>query len=138
MILTKSFDSAVFVRALAPWWWLDTAGKTPVLSSLFGDVFFEATEGYWYLDVVEGTISREWPSRAALVAELDSEDGQDRWLMGALAIGAHERGTVLAAEEVYVFAPPPILTGIFDVETIMAMDFPTAMAVAAQIHERLR
>jgi hypothetical protein len=133
VILTKSFEPAVFAHALAEWTWVDLSNKTPVLASLFGDVFFAAPDGYWFLSTIEGTLTRPWASRDALVAALDSPEGQDEWLLGGLAMSAHQRGVQLVEPQVYVFAPHPVLTGKFEVETIMAMDFPIAMSVNAQI-----
>ena len=85
MLLTKSFTAEEYVRALETWRWLGVEGKTPVLTSLFGDVFLQDAAGYWYLDTLEGTLTLTWRSRDEVQAALDSEDGQDSYLMGAFA-----------------------------------------------------
>ena len=54
-----------FEQALESWAWIGLGDKQPVFASLFGDVFFEADDGVWYLDQLEGTLTREWESRAA-------------------------------------------------------------------------
>lgn len=132
MLLTKSFEPAVFVKALAEWDWVDFAGKVPILTSLFGDVFFAAPDGYWFLSTMDGTLTRPWADRGALVTALDTPQGQDEWLLGGLAMSAERRGVHLAEPQVYVFAPHPVLTGKIDAETIVAMDFPIVMSVIAQ------
>ena len=52
--LTKTFGRAAYEGGLESWSWLDLAGKTPVLTSLFGDVVLESGDGYWFLDTVGG------------------------------------------------------------------------------------
>jgi len=58
MRVTKSFDQEAFAQALESWEWLGLRRKRPVLASLFGDVILQDTSGYWFLDTVEGTLSR--------------------------------------------------------------------------------
>jgi hypothetical protein len=58
MELTKAFDSTEYDEALASWTWLDLTGKRPLFTSLFGDVFFDANDGCWLLDVVSGAFAR--------------------------------------------------------------------------------
>jgi len=57
VLLTKTFDGATYARALEDWSWLELKGKTPVLSSLFGDVFLQDSTGYWFLDTLDGSLS---------------------------------------------------------------------------------
>ncbi len=51
--LTKSFSDDSFRRAPEDWAWLPVGGKRPFLASLFGDMFLEAADGIWMLDVLE-------------------------------------------------------------------------------------
>jgi hypothetical protein len=50
---TKIFSDDSFRRALEDSAWPPVAGKRPFLASLFGDVFLEAADGIWMLDVLE-------------------------------------------------------------------------------------
>ncbi|NEA36814.1 hypothetical protein [Streptomyces sp. SID13031] len=108
--LTRAFTAEQYARGLESWRWLDLAGKAPVFASLFGDVFFRAPDGFWWLDTLEGTLSRPWVAADALQADLNTDDGQDQYLLGDLAMGADRRGMVLGAQ-VYCFTAPPILGG---------------------------
>src|SRR2546430_2772235 len=83
MVLTKRFPSEAFARALESWSWLDLAGKVPVLSSMFGDLFLQDPTGYWFLDSIEGSLSKVAADRAELQSILDTTDGQDKYLLGA-------------------------------------------------------
>ncbi len=140
MELTKQFDEQQYARALESWSWLDLDGKAPRFTSLFGDVFLEAADGaWWFLDTFEGQLVRRWESRAGLAAELDTEDGRDTCLLATLAMGAfHRRGLRLGADQVYAYAPPPIVTGSFEVDEIVVFDFVVVVNFAGQLHDRLR
>jgi hypothetical protein len=138
--LTKKFSDDQYAVALESWSWLDLRGKTPRFTSLFGDLFLEDDEGaWWFLDTFEGELVRGWPSRADLIAELETEEGQDRYLLGALAMAAfHRRGLNLDSDQVYAYAPPPIVTGRFDVDEIQVFLFSVVVNLAGQLHQQLR
>lgn len=103
MELTRHFSPQQYSRGLHSWGWLDLAGKTPLFTSPFGDVFFRADDGYWWLDTLAGTLTRPWGSAEALQADLDTPAGQDHFLSAGLALGAADRGLVPTAVQVYVF-----------------------------------
>ena len=140
MELTKQFSEPQYARALESWTWLDLDGKAPRFTSLFGDVFLESADGaWWFLDSFEGHLVRGWNTRAHLTAELDTEAGQDRYLLGSLAMAAyHRRGLRLDANQIYAYAPPPIVTGSFDVDRIEVFGFVAVVSTAGQLHEQLR
>ena len=137
--LTKTFSDEQYARGLESWAWLELEGKTPLLSSLFGDVFLEDGDGaVWFLDSMEGTLERAFDSTAALNAQLATEDGQDEFLLAGLAFGAHARGLVLQDHEVYDFMPPLVLGGEAAVENLEASDFVVTMHIRGQIHDQIR
>ncbi|MEU8007592.1 hypothetical protein AB0B66_41085 [Catellatospora sp. NPDC049111] len=140
MELTKQFSEQQYRKALDSWTWLDLAGKAPRFTSLFGDVFLESADGaWWHLDTFQGELVRGWNTRADLIAELETEAGQDRYLLAGLAMGAyHRRALRLEADQVYAYAPPPIITGSFDVDHIAVFDFVIAVNLAGQLHLQLR
>jgi hypothetical protein len=134
--LTKQFSDDQFAKALDSWGWLDLDGKTPRFASLFGDVFLEGDDrAWWFLDTFEGELRREWDDRDAMVAVLQTEKGQDRYLMGGLALAAHERrGLRLGPAQIYAWAPPPMVTGSFAADDIKVFPFVVVVHVAGQIH----
>jgi Domain of unknown function (DUF1851) len=136
--LTKTFAANEFVRALESWAWLDLSSTAPVFTSLFGDVFLRADDGWWYLDTIEGTLSRRWATQEELAAELVTDEGQDQYLLGGLALEARQRGIDLQPQQVYDFRLPPVLGGAFDVENIVAVDFVVAVNIAGQLHDQVR
>lgn len=113
-------------------------GKTPVLASLFGDVFLRAADGYWFLDTIEGTLEREWASREEVQRALETDEGQDRYLLGGLATSAAARGLVLSEKQVYAFEVPPILGGPVSIDNVTVMDFVVSVNIAGQIHGQIK
>ena len=74
-----------------------------------------------------------------LVAELQTEEGQDHYLLGVLAQAAfHRRGLSLQPDEVYAYAPPPVITGSFAVDEIQVFKFSVAVNLAGQLHQQIR
>jgi Domain of unknown function (DUF1851) len=138
MVLTVTPSPQEFERALESWAWIGLEGKRPLFASLFGDVFFEAADGIWYLSQLDGTLTHEWADRAALDAALATEEGQDRYLLGGLVIGARKADLVLGPGEVYDFVPPPILGGPIAVENLTVMDFVVSVHIGGQLHDQVR
>ncbi|BCY11888.1 DUF1851 domain-containing protein [Actinoplanes sp. L3-i22] len=138
MELTKQFSADQYANALAAWSWLDLDGKTPRFTSLFGDVFLEDRRGgWWLLDTFEGALVPQWPDAASMTAELDTDDGQDRYLLGGLALGAfHRRGLELGPDDVYAWAPPPMITGSFAVDEIQVFQFVVVLTIMGQMHQQ--
>nr|WP_296075613.1 hypothetical protein [uncultured Actinoplanes sp.] len=132
----QRFSDDQYSRALESWEWLDLDGLTPRFASLFGDLFLEALDGsWWFLDTFEGQLTREWADHDAMAAALDTEPGRDRYLSAGLAIGAYQRrGLRLGVDEVYAWAPPPLITGSFDVDDIGVFDFVVVVFVAGRLH----
>ncbi|GID97267.1 hypothetical protein ACFQFC_17325 [Amorphoplanes digitatis] len=140
MELTKQFSDDQYAAALESWSWLDLHGKTPRFASLFGNIFLEDEHGaWWFLDTLGGELTPGWASRAELIADLETEEGQDQYLLGALAMAAfHRRGLSLNDDEVYAYAPPPIVTGSFNVDEIQVFRFSVVVNIAGQLHQQLQ
>ena len=137
LTLTKSFSADEYEQALSTWRWAGVEGKTPVLASLFGDVFLQDARGYWFLDTLEGTLTRTWRTRDEVQAALDSDDGQDRYLMGAFAGNRERAGVILGPSDVYAFAVPPRLGGPVTLDNVTVMPFVVIMRVLGQLHQQL-
>lgn len=138
MELTRAFPAEQYAGALASWQWLGLGGREPMMTSPFGDVFFESEDGVWFLDLVEGSLQRPWGSLEELKASLETEEGQDRYLLSGLALGAAARGILPGDTEVYAFTTPPVLGGSVDLDNIEAADFVVAVNLAGQIHAQVK
>lgn len=139
MLLTKTFTPEIYARALESWSWIGVENKVPVLASLFGDVFLQDRQGYWFLDSVEGTLTMVATTSAELHAQLDTtSEGQDRFLLGGLAMSAERLGILLQPNEVYDFKIPPVLGGKIGIDNIVKMDFVVSLNIAGQLHNQVR
>ncbi len=112
--LTKPFAPQDYAEALESWAWVGLERKTPIVSSLFGDVIFEAGDGYWFLDTVAGKLERAWPDKRSLDAELATPAGKSttfsvtwRWLRT-------RQGCGWARTRSFDFNLPPVLGGGLD------------------------
>jgi Domain of unknown function (DUF1851) len=138
MLLTKTFPLDTYVRALESWSWLDLAGKLPVLASLFGDVFLQDRQGYWFLDTIEGRLTMIAATQDELQTILGTEEGQDHYLLGGLAMAAERHGLRPQPGEVYGFRVPPVLGGKTELDNVIVMDFVVSVNIAGQIHDQVR
>lgn len=137
MDLTKEFSADEYAGALESWDWLDLTGAVPLLATLFGDVILQTPGGFAFLDTVEGALNVAWPDRESLEASLQTQDGQDRYLMGELALAAAEHGIVAGPGQVLSFTHPPVLGGALTVDNLEVQDFVVATNIAGQIHQQV-
>lgn len=138
MLLTRAFTPEQYAEATESWGWLDLSGKTPIFTSPFGDVFYRAHDGFWWLDILEGALTRPWRSADELNSTLASEDGQDMYLMGALAMAAERSGLQPGPEQVYDFRISPVLGGPIELGNIGVIDFVVGVNIAGQLHQQVR
>ncbi|RZT28607.1 uncharacterized protein DUF1851 [Kribbella sp. VKM Ac-2569] len=138
MELTRSFSDEQYARALESWTFLELDGLVPVFTSPFGDVFFQAADGFWWLDTLEGTLELTWASADELRDELNTEDGQDQYLLAGLAFGAANQGVVPGPDQVYSFTHPPQLGGELTLDNVEVLDFVVSLNFLGQIHSQIR
>src|SRR4051812_1327070 len=92
--LTRVFAAEQFSRGLESWGWIGIGEREPLFTSPFGDVFFGADDGFWWLDTLEGSLTRPWDDAEAMKADLGTPDRQDQYLLAGLALAAERRGVV--------------------------------------------
>jgi hypothetical protein len=136
--LTRTFTPEQYAGATESWGWLDLAGKTPIFASPFGDVFYRAADGFWWLDTLEGTLTRPWRTADELNSALNSPDGQDEYLLGGLAMAAERSGLLPGPAQVYDFSVSPVLGGPIEVGNIGVIDFVVGVNIAGQLHDQVR
>jgi len=79
-----------------------------------------------------------WPDADALQAELNTPEGQDRYLMAGLAFAAERQGIVPSATQVLSFKVAPVLGAAIAVENIEVMDFEVIVNITGQLHRQIR
>ena len=139
MELVRRFPPELLAQALADWQWMpQLADKTPILASSFGDLFLQSQDGLWFLDTVDGTLARVWDNRQVLETQLNTPEGQDRFLMAGLVIAAHDSGLLPGDREVLSFKVPPVLGGQLDTANIEVSDLVVALSLLGQIHQQIK
>ncbi len=138
MELIRAFSAQQYRRALESWGWAAIGARIPVFASPFGDVFFRAPDGFWWLDLLEGQLTRPWENAEVMKAELDTTAGQDRFLLAGLAWSAQQHGIIPGPDQVLGFKVAPIIGGRINVESIEAIDFVVSVNLAGQLHGQLR
>ncbi len=139
MELIRHFPDELVAEALQDWLWLpELAELAPLAVSAFGDVFLYATDGVWFLDSIEGTLTREWDHPAALEDALNTIEGQDRYLLLGLVQAATEAGLEPGETQVLSFTVAPVLGGAFDPANVEVSDLLVALSVGGQLHRQLK
>lgn len=139
MQLIRRFPADLLARALQDWQWLiGLAGKTPIVTSAFGDVFLQGEDGVWFLDTLEGSLSREWESAIALQQQLNTDEGQDRFLLGGLVEAASRSGLAPGDGQILSFTIAPVLGGQIDVTNVEVTDLVVALSIAGQLHRQVK
>ena len=101
-------------------------------------MFFQAADGFWWLDTLEGTLERPWATADELRDELNTEDGQDQYLLAGLVFGAANQGVVPGPDQVYSFTHPPQLGGEITLDNVEVLDFVVSLNILGQIHRQIR
>jgi hypothetical protein len=138
MELIRRFTREQYASALQEWAFLGLEGKQASFSSPFGDVFLEAADGWWFLDIMSGTLTREWASAAEMQAALNTVDGQDRYLMAGLVRAAADRGFAPGENQILAFKIPPMLGGPMTPDNLEVSDMVVTVDIHGQIHEQTR
>lgn len=133
----RRFSRAQYASALESWRWLPLEGKSAVCTSPFGDIFLEDDQGVWWLDTLEGALSRPWASREEFAAALSTAEGQDEFLLAGLGMAAEAGGLRPGPDQVYGFIIPPKIGGALDASNIEVQDFVVALYIAGQIHRQI-
>jgi len=123
---------------LESWDWLDFSGKTPFATTCFGDVFFESDEGIYFLDSIGGSFDKVAASKAELQEILNTEDGQDHYLMAGLVELARDSGLILEEGECYDFKVSPSLSGPMDLSNMQKMSFKVSLHIAGQLMKQIK
>jgi hypothetical protein len=126
-------------RGLSTWHWIDIGDKQPLRVTAFGDVFFLDSENHvWFLDRMEGNLEHAFSSIDEMNGILESEEGQESFLLAAFILRAEREGMFLNEGECYEWKVPPVLGAGVEFQNICKMNFVTALNVSGQLHKYLR
>ncbi len=125
-------------NGLEEWSWLPINDKTPIVVTAFGDIFFESSNGIWFLDTLEGNISKVTNTRGELQDILNTVEGQDHFLMSGFVDRAVAEGMKLMGGQCYNFKISPVLGGQIIFENIEIQDLVVALSISGQIHRQVK
>lgn len=125
-------------KGLESWDWIDFSGMEPFITTCFGDVFFESSDGIYFLDTLGGSLEKVASSKEEMQEILNTEDGQDHFLMSGLAIAAQENGMNINEGECLDFKISPALGGELTLENINVMPFVVSLDIAGQIMKQIK
>lgn len=139
MEMIRRFDAETFARGLVDWARLiGDRDLRPIAASMFGDIFLQGTDGVWFLDSLEGTLTLQWPDAQTLQGALNTSEGQDQYLLGGIAVGAQQRGVVPGPTQVLMFSVHPALGGRISPDNVEAMDYVVASSICGQLRRQLK
>lgn len=139
MDLIRRVPSDELTRHLADWDWLPGLDALePFAVTAFGDVLLTGPDGVWFLDTLEGKLSREWDSLDAAQAALATEEGRDQYLLESLVHGALRHGVDPAPDQVLAFTVPPVIGGELTPENVSALDLVVALSISGQLHRQVK
>ncbi|WP_026972748.1 hypothetical protein [Aliagarivorans marinus] len=125
-------------QALQAWDWLDLDGYTPLAVTAFADVFFEGHGHVVFLDRVGGELHPVCANQQELKLVLESEEGQDHYLMPSLVEQAQERGMQLNPGFCYDFLTSPRLNGPVTIENLCIRGFVESLQQTGELLAQLR
>ncbi|MCR9118414.1 MAG: DUF1851 domain-containing protein [bacterium] len=124
--------------ALESWQWLPISGKEVAVITSFGDLFLQDAKGIWFLDTLDGSLNLVCRSIEDLEALLNTEAGQDQYLLAGLVLAATDQEMLLEPGQCYDFEINPVLGGAMEIENVEVQDFVVAVNIAGQIHEQVK
>jgi len=131
-------NSKALADALEAWGWIGVAGKHPFLVTAFADVFFEASDGIWFLDTLEGKLKKIPQTKEELMRLLTTDEGMELYLFAGFVDRAIREGMALTEGECYDFKINPIVGGPVDYSNVGKMSFKVALHLRGQIHDQVR
>ena len=100
--------------------------------------FFESDNGVYFLDSLDGSLNKVSSSKEELQEILNTQEGQDHYLMGELALLAQENGLIISEGKCLDFKISPILGGPMTIDNIEVMSFGLSLDIAGQILKQVK
>ena len=120
------------------WRWKTGDDTTPLLVTLFGDVFYSngAGEVFW-LDTGVGSVSRVAAAKQEFEQLLNSEKSE-LWLLPTLVDRLRAAGKRLGPDECYHLITPPIFReGKYEVDNIATISVVEHFRFSADLHRQI-
>jgi Domain of unknown function (DUF1851) len=124
--------------ALEAWRWKIGEPNKVLLTTLFGDIFYENDAGYvLWLNSGAGSVEKIAASESEFHQLLET-DAADIWLLQQLAERLQAGGKVLAAEQCYTLITPPVFEeGKYEVSNIAVVSAIEHFRFTADLHQQI-
>jgi hypothetical protein len=132
------FEPASVATALGAWAWIGVAGKAPVRLTAFGQVFLQDAEGIWFLDTIDGKLTRVCAGEAELETLLQDPDAREHYLLESFLERVAATGRTLRPGQVFDFIVNPVIGGRMELANVRATDLMVSIHMAGQIHDQVR
>ena len=124
---------------LTDWRWLIGSHLKLWHVTKFADVLLmDAAGGIYFLDTLEGAVSKIANSEAEFVSKAESDHNADHWFMAGLVDGAARRGMSPAAEECLSFKFAPQLGGPIDLDNVEVSSLILSLSISGQIRQQIK
>ncbi|WP_406694726.1 hypothetical protein V5E97_27105 [Singulisphaera sp. Ch08] len=132
-LIIEGFDPEDTTWCLSRWTWLVSGPVSPVFLSKFGDWFLRRPDGtVQRLDILEGTLTTVASSPDALQVHLNEREWQEAHLRSPLVHELYLQGKVPGQGQCYAVAPPPVLGGRLEADSILVLDIPVWQNICVQ------
>jgi hypothetical protein len=125
-------------QALDSWQWLPIANRDPIIVTAFGGIFFEGSDGIWFLDTLEGTFRKLCDTRSDLEQLLATKEAEDHYFSAGFLERASREDIVLMEGECFNYIIHPVVGGKVEYSNVQAEDFVVAVHIGGQLHEQVR
>jgi hypothetical protein len=136
--LELALDEAALATWHDAWCWKTGADVTPLLVTLFGDVFYcDRTETVFWLDTGAGSVSKVAATKREFEQALRSEKS-DLWLLPALVNHLRAAGKSLDPGQCYHLITAPIFReGKYEVDNIAPVSVVEHFRLSADLHRQI-
>ena len=137
--LTFTPDNGAVQELAEAWGWLIKEPFTPVLFSIFGDVFYRTESGavYW-LNTGTGEVSSVAGSMGEFRERLGSE-AADEWFLPGLVENLHTAGKIPAASACYTYKIFPVFAeGTYDVSNFNVVPAKEHFGLSGHLHREIQ
>jgi len=124
---------------LREWGWLVGNGKSVLLVTASGDLFFAEPDGpVLWLETGSGRLTEVAPSVQAFDAALEDEANWREWLLAPVIERLRSSGKILGPGQCYGFRIPPVVGGAYDGENRVAIAATEHFGFTGHLHGKLK
>lgn len=135
--LTMKPDSDAITALRTSWEWRIGGAWSPLLFSIFGDVFLKTPEGVHWLNTGTGDLAKIADDEGKFCAALGGEDAHD-WFLPSLVEELHQSGKRPRAGECFTYATYPVFAqGKYEADNFAVVPAREHFTLSGDLHRQL-